>query len=118
GAERGGPEAVPRTGESDAGVGGIERRVEAAHEEPHARSDGVGQRAGTRDPCVDPERVVVDLARRDVEARAHEHVDERVDTPRREPRPGKSSSSSTPLSSPARTTRCTGAPTPSARWTP
>ena len=66
-------------------VGGVDRRVQAAHEEPHARADGVRQRAGARDPGLDPERVVVvDRQRVDGEPRAHQHVGQRVHAPARE----------------------------------
>ena len=45
GGEGGRPVAVARPGEADADVGGQHARVQPADQQPHARPDGVGQRA-------------------------------------------------------------------------
>ena len=83
-----GQKRLPGAREPDAHVGREHRRVQAADEQAHAGTDGVGQRAGAPDPGLDPERIAgVDRARLDVEAGADQHVDQGVGLPRREPPP-------------------------------
>jgi hypothetical protein len=71
------PESVARARVPDAGVGGVEARVQAAHEETHARSDGVGQRA----PAVRPhsDRMGFDLYVLDREPGADYDVAQPID---------------------------------------
>ena len=103
GRERRRPEAVAGPGEADAGVGRVDRRVEPAHQQAHPRPDGVGQRAGAGGARLEPERFVgVDRARVDGEARADQDVGRaRPALHAENQRPGKSSSGSSPLVSPA-----------------
>jgi hypothetical protein len=45
GGEGGGPEAVARSGETDTGVGRVDTRVQATHQQPHPWAHRVGERA-------------------------------------------------------------------------
>ena len=97
GRERSGPEAVARAARSPTPrVGRVQARVEAAHEEPHARADGVGQRPSprrrvrrsTRSSAVDAHSSTVEPGADDARRRAGRARQ------RAKNRPGKSSSRS------------------------
>ena len=76
------PEAVAGAGEGHAGVGGVEARVEAAHQEAHAGGHGVGEGAQAGGREGDPGGLA--LGDRDVvdaEARTDHHVGEALGVP-------------------------------------
>ena len=58
-----GQNRLPGPREADAGVGRVHRRVEPAHEQPHAGAHGVGQRARPHDAGVQPLAGVASLQR-------------------------------------------------------
>jgi len=80
--KRRGPEPVPRPGEPDAGVGGVETRIQPADEDPEVRPHGVGQRAGAA--SAEPDPLVVGHELVEHEAGTGQDIGERVRQPARE----------------------------------